>query len=191
MKKFLLLFAPSFLTAGAMTSATAAERYALDGVHSNVLFKIGHSEMSYFFGRFNDFSADIQWDEENPANNSISFVIKPESVDTNNDRRDAHLRNPDFFNARQFPEIVFTSSSVKKTGDKTFEVAGHLVLLGQRQPVTLEWTETGAGPGPRGDFRRGGISTFAIKRSDFGMNYMLDRLSDEVELTVSLQVVRQ
>lgn len=192
-KSFLLLTLLSVVSLGSGFTATAdaAERYDLDAVHSSVLFKIGHSELSYFFGRFNDFSGDIRWDEEEPGNNAISFVIKPESVDTANERRDTHLRSPDFFNARQFPEITFTSSEVTKTGDDTFAVTGDLVLLGESKPVSFVWTQTGAGKGSRGEFRRGGIATFAIKRSDFGMNYMLDRLSDEVEMTVSLQTVRQ
>lgn len=176
----------------APTAAEAAERYDLDGTHSNVLFKIRHNDVSYVFGRFNnDFSADIRWDEQDPANTSVTFTLKAESIDTHNQRRDQHLRSPDFFNARQFPEITFASREVRKNGDDTFEVSGDLTLLGQRKPVTLTWEQTGAGPGPRGDFRRGGIATFTIKRSDFGMNYMLDRLGDEVELTVSLQAIRQ
>lgn len=192
MKKTVLLLASVILISSNFSSlGDAAEHYALDLVHSNVLFKIKHTETSYFFGRFNDFTADIHWDEEDAGNSQISFTIMPASVDTFNERRDAHLRNPDFFNARQFPEISFTSSEVKKKDVNSFDVSGELVLLGQKRPVSFVWTQTGAGPGLRGDFRRGGISTFVIQRSDFGMNYMLDRLSDEVELTVSLQMIRQ
>jgi polyisoprenoid-binding protein YceI len=191
-RRMLPLFSFVLIAAGfAPAESNAAERYALDGTHSNVLFKVRHNDISYVFGRFNDFNADIQWDEQNPANSRVSFTIKAESVDTHNDRRDQHLRSPDFFNARQFPEVAFTSREVKKNADNTFAVSGELTLLGQRKPVSFTWTETGAGPGPRGDFRRGGIATFTIKRSEFGMNYMLDRLSDEVELIISLQSIRQ
>lgn len=181
------LLAPAFLA----TPAEAADRYKIDVVHSNVLFKVRHNDLSYVFGRFNDFAADITWDDENPENSSVAFTIQTESVDTHSDRRDQHLRSPDFFNARQFPEITFRSRGVKPNGDETYEVTGDVTLLGETKPVSFTWKETGSGPGPRGDFRKGGISTFTIKRSDFGMNFMLDRLSDEVELIVSVQAVKQ
>lgn len=170
--------------------ALGAGEYELDAVHSSVIFKIKHNELSHFFGRFNDFSADIRWDE-NPAESRFAFTIQAASVDTANERRDQHLRSNDFFGARQHPEISFVSREVKQTGPSTHEITGDITLLGVTRPITLVWTETGAGPGPRGDHRRGGITTFTIKRSDFGMNYMLNRLSDEVEITVSLQMVRK
>lgn len=189
MKKTILAFLGSALLF-ASPLLHGAGSYELDNVHSSVIFKIKHNDLSYYFGRFNDYSADIRW-AENPADSRFRFTIQAASVDTHNERRDNHLRSNDFFSARQHPEIQFASREVKKTGDNTYEITGDLTLLGETKPITFTWKETGAGEGPRGDHRRGGITTFTIKRSDFGMNYMLNRLSDEVEMTVSLQMIRQ
>src|SRR5690625_1667047 len=84
--------------------ALAADTYVPDVLHSNVVFKVKHSQISYSVGRFNDFDAKIEWDEQNPENSSVAFTIQTGSIDTNNDQRDQHLRSPDFFNARQHPE---------------------------------------------------------------------------------------
>lgn len=175
----------------AASPAGAAESYTSDVVHSNFLFKVKHSDISYVFGRFNDFEANIVWDEEEPENGSVEFTIQTASVDTHNERRDQHLRSPDFFNAQQYPEIVFQSTEISDNGDDTYEVTGDVTLLGETRPVTFTWTETGAGPGAQGSFRRGGIANFTVTRSDFGMDFMLDRLSDEVELIVTVQAVRE
>lgn len=192
MKKHSLFLLSVLLLGGtASISSAAPAQYTADVVHSNVFFKVRHNDISYVFGRFNDFEADIRWDEENAANSQVSFVIKTESVDTRNERRDNHLRSPDFFNARQFPEIAFTSNEIEKTGDDTFQVSGDVTLLGKTQPVSFTWTETGTGTGARGEFRRGGIATFTVDRTAFGMDFMTDRLSKEIEVTISLQTIRQ
>lgn len=181
----------SSIAVSAIPAHAAVETYTPDVVHSNVLFKVKHSDISYVFGRFNDFDAQIKWDTENPANSSIAFTIKTASVDTNNERRDNHLRSPDFFNARQHPEISFQSKKVEKTGDNTYRVSGDVSMLGQAKPVSFTWTHTGAGENNRGEYRAGGIATFTVKRSDFGMDFMIGPVSDEVEMTISLQNVRQ
>lgn len=169
----------------------AAETYSADTVHSNVFFKVKHSGISYVFGRFNDFKADIKWDDKEPTKSNIAFTIQTESVDTHNEKRDQHLRSPDFFNARQFPEISFQSKKIQKTGEHDYRISGDVTMIGETKPVSFTWTETGSGKNARGEFRKGGIATFTIKRSDFGMDFMIGTLSDEIEMTISLQTVRQ
>ncbi len=186
-----LLSIAGLFAAGLFTSkANAAETYGVDVVHSNVLFKVKHNGFSYVYGRFNAFDADVRWDEADASNSSVSLTIDAQSVDTNNERRDQHLRSPDFFNARQHPDIVFRSTEINGSNGE-YQVAGEVTLLGVTRPVGFTWTETGSGEGPRGDFRRGGIATFTVNRGDFGMNFMPDGLSDEIELIVTLQLVRQ
>lgn len=172
-------------------SASAAETYIPDVVHSNVIFKVKHSGISYVFGRFNDFDAKIDWDRENPEKSRVAFTIKTASVDTNNEQRDQHLRSPDFFNAKQHPEISFQSKEIRKIGDNVYNVSGEATMLGKTEPISFEWTQTGAGENARGEYRKGGIATFIVKRSDFGMDFMLGALSDEIEMTISLQNIRQ
>lgn len=193
MRSTVSLFLSALLLGSGLTTSALAEAnvFNVDNTHSNVLFKIRHNDVSYVFGRFNDFSGEIRWSEEDPGESGVSLTIEAMSVDTDNERRDRHLRSPDFFNARQFPEITFTSSEVNENGDDTYEVTGDVTLLGESKPVAFTWKHTGAGPGGQGEFRRGGIATFTVKRSDFGMDFMPDRLGDEVELIVSLQAVRE
>src|SRR4051812_17251659 len=85
---------------GSAATARAAEEYNIDAAHSGVNFKISHLGLAWVYGRFNEFSGNFSIDRENPASSSFSLSIKPESVDSNNPKRDDHLRSPDFFNVK-------------------------------------------------------------------------------------------
>ena len=113
------------------------------------------------------------------------------NVDTAVEKRDTQLKSPDFFNAGEHPTISFKSKSVKKLKEAVYEVSGDLTLLGKTLPITTEVHATGAGKDPWGGFRMGFETSFSIKRSDFGMNFMMGGVSDEVNLTVSVEGIRQ
>ncbi len=183
-----VLTAALWLAAG---SALAAETYEIDGAHSQVIFKVKHLGVSYQYGRFNDVSGQVVYDEKNPAKSSVEISIKAASVDTANEKRDTHLKGPDFFNAQQFPLLTFKGKTVKKTQENAFEVTGELTVKGVTKPQTLTFTRTGAGPDPWGKYRSGGEAAFSIRRSDFGMNYMPDALGDEVQLLLTFEGVRK
>ena len=89
-------------------------RYTVDTNHSSVLFRIQHLGAAYFWGRFNEVSGSLLVDHESPANSSVRITVPASSIDTGNKGRDEHLRGPDFFDARQFPNIEFESTKVKK-----------------------------------------------------------------------------
>jgi polyisoprenoid-binding protein YceI len=131
------------------------------------------------------------FDESSPANSSIKVRLNTKNVDTAVEKRDNHLRSPDFFNAEDHPIISFTSTSVKKLNDDTYEVSGNLTLLGKSRPLSVKAQNTGSGRDPWGNFRQGFETTFTIKRSEFGMNFMLGGISDEVVITVSVTGIRQ
>ncbi len=171
--------------------AQAAETFQIDGVHSSLLFRVKHLNISYFHGRFNKISGTLTWDDGDAANNALTVEVKTSSVDTGDSKRDKHLESPDFFNAKQFPVTKFTSSSFKKTSDTEYEVVGELELHGVKKEITVTLVKTGAGPGPGGAQRVGFETVFEIKRSDFGMSFMLDGLSDDVRITVALECVQQ
>src|SRR5262245_7633618 len=103
-------------------TASSAETYSVDPVHSSVTFMIGHQDISYIHGRFNDYSGTFVIDKD-PAKTSFSLSVKIESVDTGNVKRDDHLRAPDYFNAKQFPEMTFKSTKVKPF-DGGYELTG-------------------------------------------------------------------
>ena len=198
-RTLLLLTAGSLLGLSllvAMASARAeaqpeTETYKVDPVHSTVVFRIKHLGVSYFYGRFNGPFGEFSFNPQNPDECSFEITIRTQNVDTNNPNRDGHLKSADFFNAKQFPKITFKSKEVKKVSDDTFRVTGDLALHGVTRPVTIDLKHVGSGKGMRSEYRRGFEATFTIKRSDYGMKFMLGGLGDEVTLMVGIEGIRQ
>lgn len=171
--------------------ALAADTYDVDKEHASVVFKVRHLGMSDTWGRFNDVGGTLVIDEQDPSKSTFNIVIKTESVDTGNERRDRHLRNADFFDAGQFPEITFKSKTVRRSEPSVWEVAGDLSLHGVTKPLTVRITKIGGGQDPWGKTRIGGELSFTIKRSDFGMTGMQQAVGDEVTLFVSLEGIKK
>lgn len=164
------------------------QRYGIDSTHSVVVFGLGHMGVARMYGTFHAPTGSYAIDFANPSASSIEVSIDAEKVDTGNSKRDDHLRNPDFFNAKEFPTITFKGTSFEKTGEKTMKVKGDLTMIGVTKPVeaTLEWI--GAGETMQG-MKSGIEARFSIKRSDFGMTKYLekDAIGDQVTLIVALE----
>lgn len=167
-----------------------ADTFKIDPVHSSIIFSIKHLGVADFYGRFNDLSGKVVLDKADPSKSSVEITIPVESVDTHNEKRDQHLKSPDFFNAKQFPVIVFKSKSVEGSGD-TYKVTGDLTLHGVTKPLTLEVKKVTEAKGMEGEIRGGGETRFTLKRSDFGMNFMQGALGDDVSVIVSLEGVKE
>jgi len=169
-------------------SSLAAETHTIDTVHSTVVFKVRHLGASNQYGRFRDVSGKIVVDEKDSSKGSVDITVKTESVDTGNEKRDQHLKSPDFLAAKQFPTITFKGSEVKALADGSLEVAGKLTLHGVTKDVKVKVDRVGSGKGMRGDSKLTGFETkFTIKRSEFDMKGMIPAVGDEVELTVSVE----
>jgi polyisoprenoid-binding protein YceI len=179
------------VAAGAPVPAWAADTYKIDPVHSSVVFKIKHLDITYVYGRFNNAAGTLTIDEKNPANSAVAVTVNAADVDTANEKRDAHLRSPDFFNAEKYGTISFTSRKFEKVGENTYTVSGDLTLLGVTRPLTASVRHTGSGNDPWGGYRTGYETSFSIKRSDFGMTYLLEGVADDVTIHVSVEAVRQ
>lgn len=178
-----LLFAPEIV-------AAAAQSYKIDGVHTSVLFRAKRMDVVNIYGRFNEVSGSITADADNPEKSSVEITIKTQSIDTGETRRDDHLRSPDFFNAKQFPTIVFKSTKVTKVGENTYEITGDLTLHGVTKSITGSVEMTGKAKDPRrGQSLIGFETTLTIKRSDFGMKFMLGPVSDEIQITLAVHAV--
>ncbi len=178
-------------TSSLAPAARAAETYAVDPVHSSISFGISHAGISDIHGRFNDFSGTFVIDKDDPSKSSFALDIKVASVDTNNAKRDEHLRAPDYFNAKQFPSLSFKSTKVKAT-DAGYEVTGDLTLHGVTKPVTL--TLKGGHKVvefPKGTPRIGVTSSVTIKRSEFDMKTELGALGDDVHIIVGLEAAKE
>jgi polyisoprenoid-binding protein YceI len=174
------------------TKDAPSGRYAIDPVHTETLFKVKHMGVSNFYGRFNQASGTVFVDAETPADSQVKLTIDVGSFDTANADRDRHMKGPDFFNAEQFPKIVFESTKVTpKAGSKDqFDLAGNLTMHGVTKEITATIEQTGFAklPAPMGGGSAVGYETkLTIKRSDFGLTTALDMLGDEVTVLVSLE----
>jgi polyisoprenoid-binding protein YceI len=173
------------------SSAYAAETYKLDPEDTSIVFRAKHLGVAYVYGRINGPTGSFVFDESSPSKCAIEIQAEAKNIDTAVEKRDTHLKSPDFFNAGEHPTISFKSKSVKKLKEAVYEVSGDLTLLGNSRPITIEVRDSGAGKDPWGGFRRGFETSFTIKRSDFGMDFMTGGVSDEVNLTVSVSGIRQ
>ncbi|HEV3136240.1 MAG TPA: YceI family protein [Pirellulales bacterium] len=126
-------------------SSVCAASYAVDPVHSTVLFRVKHMGTSFAWGRFNEIVGRLNLDDQAP---SVEMLVKTESLDTANAKRDQHLKSPDFFSAKQFPAISFKSTRVARAGENKYDVEGTLSLHGVDRPLKVQLERTGAGKNP-------------------------------------------
>ena len=176
----------------ASVNANAAD-YVIDtkGAHAFIQFKIAHLGYSWLYGRFNTFSGNFTYDEKSPEKSTVNVEIDVASVDSNHAERDKHLRTDDFLNVKKHPKSTFKSKSYTENADGTATLVGDFSLNGVTKEITIDVSSVGAGKDPWGGYRRGfaGTTTFALK--DFGINYNLGPASEEVELTLSIEGIRQ
>jgi len=181
--------------AATATTASAAETFDLDPAHCSIVFSVSHMSRSYTYGIFKQAKGSVVLDRQNPAACQFRIEIPVDSLDTNNAARDQHLKSQTFFNAAQFPTITFESTSVTATnspqGGVTYQVNGNLTMHGVTKPVTLNLRMLGEGPGPGGrGYSAGFVTQLELKRSDFGMNNLLDMVGDAIGITVSFEAIR-
>jgi polyisoprenoid-binding protein YceI len=180
----------AFSTAAVGNMARAAETYTVDPVHSSISFMISHAGISNIHGRFNAFSGKFTIDEADPAKSTFALEIPIESIDTNNVKRDEHLRAPDYFNAKQFPTMSFKSTKVKAI-DGGFDVSGDLTLHGVTKPVSFSLKGGDkVVEFPKGTKRIGIVTNLAIRRSDFGMTVEPKALGDEVPILIGIEAAK-
>lgn len=171
--------------------ATAQSSWKSDRAHSKVGFAITHLMISEMEGHFSDFditatASDTFGDAE------FTVDIKTTSIDTDNGRRDDHLRSADFFDAEKYPSITFKSTGYEKTGDKTFKLTGDLTMHGVTKPITLEGKVNGIITDQRSQKLKAGLKlTGTINRLDFGVGGETASLGNEVDLTINLEMAQQ
>ena len=155
-----------------------------------MLFKAKHLNVADFYGRFNEIAGTVTFDAADPSKSSVELTVPVESVDTHNDKRNQHLKSPDFFNAKQFPTVSFKSTKIEGTGN-IYKVSGDLAIHGVTKPITIEFRRGADGKGGQGETRGGGETKFTIKRSDYDMKYMVGAVGDEVNLIIGLEGIKQ
>ncbi len=178
-----------------LASGIWAQTFEIDPVHSSVGFTIRHI-VSNVRGRFTDFSGTIVYDPEEIENSSVNVVIKSVSIDTDNEKRDNHLRSPDFFDVEKYPEITFKSTKVVKEGEK-YILHGVFNMHGAEKNISFPFEILGIVPGPGGAQRAGFEAELKLNRKDYGItwNRTLDQggllLGDEVKIGLSIEAAEK
>lgn len=180
-------------------STTAATRTAwkLDSVHSAVEFRIRHMMVSSAKGRFTGVEGTIEADEENPANSTVAVTIDASTINTGDERRDGHLKSPDFLDVANFPTITFQSTRIAPLSAEHLHVFGNLTIHGVTREVLLDTEFGGIGKSPYGMTIAGFSATTEISRKDFGLtwNVALETggvmLADTVKIAIEAEFVKQ
>lgn len=171
--------------------------YVIDPVHSQVMFKVKHLGISTVTGRFKEFGGTITFDPAKPAATRAEGTIKAASIDTNNERRDNHLRSADFFESDKHPEITFRSGTIRRGGNNKLKADGSLTMHGVTRPVVLDVEYIGPVPGPDGKDRVAFNATTRVDRMDYGLNWSKAMetgglvVSREVDIILETQAIRQ
>lgn len=190
MTRFLAVTLALVLTAPLAADGTSGT-YKIDAAHSAVLFRIKHLGIAHFYGLFRSFSGQVVWDEADMSKSKISMSVDAESVVTGDKKRDAHVKSPDFLDTKQFATLSFESDKIEKKEGALYNVTGKMTVHGVTKEIAFVFELTGSGEDPWGGFRLGGEAIVEIKRSDFGMKHMLDKLGDDIRLTISVEGVRE
>ncbi len=167
--------------------SSASGSYTLDPTHTYVHFAVSHLGFSTMHGRFDQTSGQFSIDFS-AETASVKAVIEASSISTGMKKRDDHLRSPDFFNTIEFPKISYQSTQIKFNDHVPAVIEGELTLLGVTKPVTLTITAFKCGTNPMNKKEMCGIDAEGkLKRSDFGMNYALPGVGDDLKLTIEAE----
>lgn len=167
--------------------------WIIDPVHTQATFQARHLSVTTIRGSMSNVTGTVEWVPNDPSHDSVVATLDVKTVNTANDYRDKTLKGEDFFNVSKYPRITFKSTSVKKS-DSGYEVFGNLTIAGVTRPVILE-AENPAAPqkGMEGETVTGLSATTTIKRSDFtfGAKYPNSLLSDDIKITIDLELKQQ
>jgi polyisoprenoid-binding protein YceI len=168
----------------------------IDPTHSQIQFKVKHLVISTVTGNFQSFNGKLEAEGNDFENANAYFEADIESIFTNNEDRDAHLKSEDFFHAEQHPKLTFESSSFEKTGDDTYKITGELTIRDVTKEVELEAVHGGTVEDPYGNTKAGFEITGTINRKEFGLAWSAVTeagnvvVADNIKLQLNLQVVK-
>jgi polyisoprenoid-binding protein YceI len=176
----------------------ATTKWILDPTHSELGFKIKHLMISNISGSLKNFQIVVETEDEDDFSTAkVELTADMASISTNNEQRDAHLRNSDFFDVDKHPELIFRSTRVEMLDNQNFRLHGDLTLKGITKPVILNVEFSNVTKDPWGGERAGFVITGKINRSHWGVNFnsVLETgglaLSDEVRINSEVQLVKQ
>ena len=172
-------------------------QWDFDLSHSSVNFHVRHLMVSKVHGRFSKWTGTLALDEQDLTRSSLDVTIDATSIDTKDEKRDAHLRSPDFLDVEKFPTLTFKSTSITRDGDDEYKVAGDLTIHGVTKQVTLTVEGGSIVKDPWGGTRTGFSAKTAINRKEFGLgwNVALEAggflVGDKLEITLEIEAVKK
>jgi len=196
MKPLFPLFTLCLLLVAAPVAVAAT--WQIDPAHAGIEFKVRHLMVAWVKGSFASVAGTVEIDEADPAKSQVRVTIDSASINTNNAKRDEHLRSNDFLAAAEFPTITFVSRQIVTAGGTPRQVVGDLTIRGTTREVVLDLEElTPPIRDPWGNTRRGATATTEINRRDFGLtwNKAMETgglvVGDEVKIALDVELIRQ
>jgi polyisoprenoid-binding protein YceI len=191
--KFLLALTLGVLSLAGASAQAQTSTWAIDPAHSSVTFEVRHMAVSNIHGSITGVTGTVTLNEKDITRSSVNAAIDTNTLTTNVDARDKHLKSPDFFDVAKYPQIVFKSTSLKQSGGK-LQLTGDLTLTGVTKSITFDLD----GPAPPqtakdGKTRSGFSATGILKRSDFnfGPKFAPPMLGDDVKFTIDVEIDKQ
>jgi len=179
-----------------LASLARAEKWEIDVAHSSVGFSVRHMVVTKTHGKFNEFTGYIDFDGKNVEKGLVEITAQIASIDTDNKKRDDHLRSPDFFDVEKFPVMTFKSKKVIKRSGSEFKLMGDLTIKDVTKEVTFDCEFNGVINDPMGNTRAGFSAVAKINRQDFNVKWSksLDAgglvVGDEVKIAIEIEAVK-
>jgi polyisoprenoid-binding protein YceI len=171
--------------------------WKIDNAHSEINFSARHMMISNVRGRFENFTGTVNFDEQNPTNTTVDVQIETASVNTRDEKRDGHLKSPDFFNAEAYPYMTFKSKRVEVIDPTHARLTGDLTIRDITREVTLDVEYSGLAKSPWGTTSAGFFAVTKINRKDWDLtwNVALETggmlVGDEISIHIDLEIVKQ
>jgi polyisoprenoid-binding protein YceI len=175
----------------------STSQWDFDLSHSSINFHVRHLMVSKVHGRFTSWTGKLELHEQDLTRSQLEVTIDAASIDTREDKRDAHLRSADFLDAEKYPQLTFKSTQITRTGDEEYRVLGDLTIHGVTRPVTLEVEGGGRVTDPWGGTRTGFSAKTSISRKEFGLtwNVALEAggfmVGDKLEINLEIEAVQK
>ena len=187
----------AFALAALVPAAASASEWDIDGSHSVAAFSVRHLMISNVRGEFSGIKGSVNLDDKDISKSTIEATIDATTINTHEEKRDGHLKSPDFFDVAKYPTLSFKSKKVEKAGKDKYKVLGDLTIHGVTKPVTLNVEASAEQKDPWGNIKRGFEATTKINRKDFGLgwNKALETggvvVGEEVTITIDIEAMKK
>ena len=186
------LLISSALALTTVASAALPSQWQLDDSHTRVGFSVNHLGFSTTMGHFNDVKGVVNYDVKAPSKTNMSFTIATDSIDSNWDARDEHLKKAEFFNVDKYPTMTFKSTNVKFINPQQAKVTGDFTMLGQTKPLTLDVTLNKIANSPLTKEPVIGFrATGNIDRAAYGMTAFADGITTNVPIQIDGELIEK